>query len=177
MGRSRYKIYEEWYPYFMTSSVIDWMPVIERPEVARIILNGLKFLQKERDVTIYAYVIMKDHIHFIASGENLSEKVRLFKSYSAREIIDYLKETAKHDLLQSFVVKDSISNRSEYQFWQNGFHPKQIIGDKMMLQKIEYIHKNPVTAGYVDEKLQWRYSSIYNYIDQEAPLEITCFRR
>nr|WP_255233349.1 transposase [Aliifodinibius salipaludis] len=161
----------------MTSSVVGWVPVFDIHEVARMILDGFMFLQKERQVAIYAYVIMKDHIHFIASGENLSKKVRLFKSYTAREIIDYLKKTAKQDLLQSFVVKDSISNRSEYQFWQNGFHPKQIVGDKMMLQKIEYIHKNPVIAGYVDDMLKWEYSSICNYLDQETCLEITCFRR
>lgn len=74
MGRSRYKIYGEWYPYFMTCSVVDWVPVFNRPEIVQIILNGLIFLQKKRGITIYAYVIMRDHIHFIASGEHLSKK-------------------------------------------------------------------------------------------------------
>lgn len=176
MGRSRYKIYEEWYPYFMTSSVIDWMPVFDSLEINQIILDGFMFLQKERDVTIYAYIIMKDHIHFIASGEDLSEKIRLFKSYSARQIIDSLKRAARDDLLESFVIKDPESKRSDYQFWQKGFHPKQIIGDKMMVQKIDYIHCNPVKAGYVGEQQEWKYSSIHNYLGQGAPISITCYR-
>lgn len=101
----------------------------------------------------------------------------MFKSYTARGIIDYLKKKEEHNLLERFVVKSTTANQSDYQLWQKGFHPKQIVGDKMMLQKMEYIHNNPVEAGYVDEQQGWKYSSIHNYLDGDALLEITCFRR
>jgi hypothetical protein len=49
------------------------------------------------------------------------------------------------------------------QLWQEGSKPKQIEGDDMMVQKLEYAHYNPVKRGYVDEPVHWRYSSARNY--------------
>ena len=175
MGRSRYKIYEEEYPYFMTSSIVNGYPLFSIPDAARQILDGLRFLQEERDVILYAYVIMENHIHFIASGRDLKEKVRLFKSYSARRIIDLLKQQRRLRIVRALkAAKNSSHKKCEYQFWQEGFHPKQIIGDKMMLQKIDYIHHNPVKRGYIDEPEAWRYSSARNYLGQEGLIPVTC---
>ncbi|MDZ7717056.1 MAG: transposase [Balneolaceae bacterium] len=178
MGRSRYKIYEEDYPYFLTSSVVNWEPVFRRDSISNIILDSFEFLQSRREVTLYAYVIMEDHIHFIASGNDLAEKIRLFKSYTARKVIDYLKGQKEDEVLQKFRKNTTYNvGKSEFQLWQKGFHPKQIIGDTMMVQKIDYIHKNPVEAGYINEEEDWSYSSIHNYLDQKAPITITCYRR
>ena len=52
---------------------------------------------------------------------------------------------------------------SEYQLWQEGSKPKLIKDDEMMLQKLEYMHNNPVKRGYVDDPAHWRYSSARNY--------------
>jgi REP element-mobilizing transposase RayT len=95
MGRSRYKIYEEHYPYFMTSSVVDGIPLFKDPAIVNFILEGFRFLQHKRNVELTAYVIMENHIHFIVKGEGLSEHIRNFKSFSAHQIINYLKEHKK----------------------------------------------------------------------------------
>ncbi len=50
-----------------------------------------------------------------------------------------------------------------YQVWEEGYQPKLIQDDKMMIQKIKYIHHNPVKRGYVDEAKHWRYSSARDY--------------
>jgi hypothetical protein len=42
----------------------------------------------------------------------------------------------------------------------------------MLLQKIEYIHNNPVRRGYVDEPKHWRYSSARNYEGKEGLLDV-----
>lgn len=42
----------------------------------------------------------------------------------------------------------------------------------MMWQKIEYIHNNPLTRGYVDDPVHWRYSSARIYAGQAGVLEI-----
>ncbi|WP_234567245.1 hypothetical protein [Rhodohalobacter sp. 614A] len=67
MGRSRYKIYETEYLHFLTSSIVDGIPLFANPEIVNLILEGLQFLQKSRNVDLYAYVIMENHLHFIAS--------------------------------------------------------------------------------------------------------------
>ncbi|WP_310687310.1 REP-associated tyrosine transposase [Aliifodinibius sp. S!AR15-10] len=178
MGRSRYKIYDDVYPYFITSSIMQGYPLFSRPPVARIILNSLSFLQERRQVTLFGYVIMENHLHVVALGEVLSKKIRLFKSYTARESINWLRANGHTNILRfSRQNKQEYNTRSTYQIWQEGFHPKQIIGDDMMIQKLEYIHQNPVRRGYVDNPEDWRYSSARNYLESEALIPITCYRR
>ena len=60
-----------------------------------------------------------------------------------------------------------------YQFWQEGSHPQMIQCDEMMLQKLEYIHNNPVVRGYVDEPIHWRRSSARNYAGQSGLISVS----
>ncbi|MBM4067104.1 MAG: transposase, partial [Planctomycetes bacterium] len=53
---------------------------------------------------------------------------------------------------------------SDYQVWQEGIHPQLILNEEMLMQKIEYIHYNPVRHGLVDAPEHWRYSSSRNYL-------------
>jgi len=59
-----------------------------------------------------------------------------------------------------------------YQLWQEGSHPEVIQGEKMMMQKLKYMHYNPVKRGYVDEPIHWRNSSARNYAEHEGLLEV-----
>jgi REP element-mobilizing transposase RayT len=176
MSRSRYKIYETDYPYFITNSLVEGLPLFSNPDIAQFILDGFHFLQDSRGVEIYAYVIMENHIHFIAIGEALTEKLKNFKSYTARQIIDYLKNSGHQRLLKQIRrAKLKHKDQSEYQVWQEGFHAKQIITPDMMIQKIEYIHDNPVKRGYVDLPEHWRYSSVRNYLGMEGLIPVTLY--
>ena len=66
-------------------------------------------------------------------------------------------------LKQLRLLKLPHKTNSTYQVWEEGSHPQQIGSDEMMLQKLEYIHDNPVKRGYVDQQVHWRYSSARNY--------------
>jgi hypothetical protein len=61
---------------------------------------------------------------------------------------------------------------SEYQPWQEGSHPKQIDGDEMMWQKVEYIHNNPLERGFVDDPVHWRWSSARSYARMPGLIEV-----
>jgi len=58
--------------------------------------------------------------------------------------------------------------RSRYKIYE----PKLIQDEAMMMQKINYIHDNPVKRGYVDEAKHWRYSSARDYEDMSGLIEI-----
>jgi REP element-mobilizing transposase RayT len=178
MGRSAYKIYETVYPYFMTSSFVNGLPLFADPDAAQIVLDSLLFLQSKREVTLYAYVLMENHFHIIARADELSENMRHFKSYTAREIID-LFEQKKRTRLQKQLryAKLGYKADSSYQLWQEGLHPQQISNDEMMCQKMEYIHQNPVKRGYVDHPEDWRYSSARNYLGMKGLIPVTIYRR
>lgn len=176
MARSPYKIYGEEYPYFITSSIVEGYPLFADRDAAKVLLDSLVFLQEKREVTLYAYVIMENHIHMIALGNDLSEKMRHFKSYTARAIIDLFTKKKRTWLLRQIEgAKLKYKKESRYQVWQEGLHPKQIIGDAMMMQKLEYIHNNPVKRGYIDNPEHWRYSSARNYAGSEGIIPVTGF--
>jgi hypothetical protein len=61
-----------------------------------------------------------------------------------------------------------------YTSWRRlkGVHPEWIQNEEMMGQKIEYIHRNPVERGYVDQAEHWRYSSARNYQGMDGLLEV-----
>lgn len=91
MPRSSYKVYEKYPPYYITSSIVDWLPLFSNTRVAHIILTSLNFIQSDRDVKLYCYVILENHIHLIAQSDELEKNMRAFKSYTARQILDCLK--------------------------------------------------------------------------------------
>ncbi|RNC79880.1 MAG: hypothetical protein ED557_12130 [Balneola sp.] len=57
---------------------------------------------------------------------------------------------------------------SDYQVWQEGSYPKQIDTEIKMTNYLQYIHYNPVKAGFVDSPEDWRYSSMRNYLGIES---------
>jgi putative transposase len=173
MGRSRYKIFENQYPYFLTSTIVEWMPLFGIKTLAMIIIDNLNFMINNDRIEIYGYVIMENHIHLIASAENLSKEISNFKSYSARKIIDFLTEHYYKDILKKLeFFKLSHRTDRQYQFWQEGTHPEQILSRDMMKEKLDYIHYNPVRRGYVEEASHWRYSSSGCYDGEKGLIEV-----
>jgi len=85
MGRSRYKIIENGQPYFVTCTIINWMPIFSNKEIVEIVVNSLRFLQEENRLTIFGFIILENHLHVIASGENLAKDISNFKSFTGRE--------------------------------------------------------------------------------------------
>jgi len=173
MSRSRYRIFETEYPYFMTATVVAWLPVFCQPAMVEIILNSWRFLQRERGVQIFGFVVMENHLHWIAQGPSLAEQVGRFKSYTARCIIDELEKRGHKTLLEElryYKLRHKVDQT--HQLWQEGSHPQQIQGDEMMLQKLEYVHDNPVRRGYVDDQVHWRYSSARNYAGKPGLIDV-----
>ena len=164
MGRSRYKIYEPSHPHFITCTVLHWIPIFTRVETTQIVFDSLKYLQKNNNLKIYAYVILENHLHLIAQSDDIAKDIARFKSFTARAIIDYLKTKNVKTILEqlSFYKKAHKVDR-EFQLWQEGFQPKLIQSEEMMRDRINYVHNNPVKSGYVDEAHHWRYSSARDY--------------
>jgi putative transposase len=174
MTRSRYRIVEGAHPYFLTGTIVGWLPVFTRPEAVQIVLDSWRFLQKNNRLTLYGYVVMENHVHLVASADDLSKEIGDFKSFTARRIIDLLTERKETPLLEQLEhFKERHKTDRTYQLWQEGSHPKQIQNDEMMRQKLEYTHNNPVRRGYVDDPIHWRYSSARNYAGLKGVLEVT----
>jgi REP element-mobilizing transposase RayT len=164
MTRSRYRFNENEPAYFLTCTVVGWLPIFTRPETVDILYDSWRFLQKSGRLNVYGYVILENHLHLIVSSPAISKEIGDFKSYTARQIVDHLEKRKIRTLLKWLrLLKARHKHDRDYQVWQEGSHPQQINGDDMMWQKLEYIHQNPVKRGYVDEATHWRHSSARNY--------------
>jgi REP element-mobilizing transposase RayT len=173
MSRTRYRFGDNRQPHFLTCTVVAWLPIFTRPEAVQIVLDSWRFLQSENRITLLGYVILENHLHFIAAAEDLGKEVGDFKSYTAKKLIELLERQGAYTLLEAleyYKLRHKLDQR--HQLWQEGSQPKQIKGDAMLLQKLAYMHDNPVKRGYVDDPLHWRYSSARSYARQPGLIDV-----
>lgn len=173
MARSRYVITEPDRPHFLTCTVVEWLPVFTRPEAVQIVLDAWRWLREHEGLRLYGYVVLENHLHFIAHSERLDHCISRFKSYTVRQIIDHLRQRRMESLLARlrFAKRLHKSDR-DYQLWQEGVHAELIFSEAMMRPKLDYIHANPVRRGYVERPEYWRYSSAGHYAGQGGVIEI-----
>lgn len=136
MGRSRYRILNEQYPYFHTATIVGWQPVFTRKESVQIVLDSFVWLQEHTDFRLHAYVILENHLHFIATATQHSHRIQQFKSYTARKIVDLLEERRASTVLQHLAYhKRKDKTQSNYQVWQEGTHPEEMAGERVFQQQ------------------------------------------
>ena len=140
-SRSRYKIYEPTHPHFVTCTILNWLPIFTRQESVEIIIQSLKHLQKEENLKLFAYVILENHLHLVVQSDDIQKSMRHFKSFTAKEILKLLQKENVETLLKQFrFYKKAHKSDRTYQIWQEGYHPKLMQTDAMMIAKIKYIH-------------------------------------
>ena len=156
--------------YFVTFTVIDWLPVFINPEPTQIIVDSLRYCIREKGLRINAYVIMPNHLHLIVfdskfDNECLRHTLVDFRKFTGRKLADYI----ENNLSESFavVIRDKELSDRERQVWQPGWHAEGLICENFWKQKMDYIHENPVRKGYVRLPEQWRYSSAGYWVNGE----------
>lgn len=119
--RSRYKITKNNYPYFITCTIIEWIPVFTDKKYADIVTESLGFYRNKNFLKLIAYVIMDNHIHIVINCENTVNFIKQFKSYTAREMVKMAQREKKEWMLNQFqYYKKRYKHESEYQVWQEG---------------------------------------------------------
>ena len=78
-------------------------------------------------------------------------------------------ESRREWLLYLFGIFAKKNKRNaKHQFWQTDNHPIELYSTKVILQKLDYIHNNPIRAGWVDLAQHYVYSSASNYFREGA---------
>ena len=173
MGRSRYVITEPDKPHFLTCTIVDWLPVFTRPDAVGILLDSWRYQREHDGLRLYGYVILENHLHFVAHAPRLDKCLSSFKSFTAVKLIALLEQHRVERLLERLrSAKRRHKTDREYQFWQEGSHAEMVFTEEVMRQKLDYIHHNPVKRGYVDRPEHWRYSSARNYFGETGLIEI-----
>lgn len=148
MARSRYAITEVEKPHFLTCTIVEWLPLFTRPTLVEIVLNTWRYQQANQGLRLYGYVVLENHLHYLAQSPDLAKSVARFKSFTARHIIEHLETTnAESTLKRLRFAKCAHKVNRVYQVWQEGTHAELVYSESVMRQKLDYIHHNPVKRG------------------------------
>lgn len=157
--------------YFITFATVGWIDVFSRREYRDVLIDSIRFCQREKDLVVYAYVIMTNHVHMIVArkGETkLEDIMRDLKKYTSSAILKAIQENEQESrrewMLEIFrEAGRRNSNNVRHQFWRQDNHPIELDTNQLQDQKPEYIHNNPVKAGWVDDPGSYIYSSARDY--------------
>ena len=170
MSSEGYKIRNKEGIHFVTLTVVEWIDVFTRKLYKDILLDSIRHCQSERELLIHAWCLMTNHIHMILSAKNndTSEIVRDLKKFTSKKIISAI-ENNQHESRRDWMLKifrekgESNSRNTNYQFWRHDNQPKELFSPAFTVQKINYIHNNPVETGIVEEPKHYLYSSARDY--------------
>jgi putative transposase len=176
----KYKVRDQERLYFITFAVEGWIDVFTRQQYKDIVIDSLRFCQKEKGLIIYGWCLMTNHIHLIVGRtveHRIEEIVRDLKNLllcrSVAPFESNMQESRRIWMLRLFKSAGLDSKKHiNYKFWQNEYHPVELNTKEMMDQKLEYIHDNPVKEGIVERPEDYIYSSARDYTGRKGLLNI-----
>ena len=175
----KYKFADNDKIYFTTFTVTNWIDLFIRNEHREEIINSIKFCQATKDLEIYGWCIMTSHVHLIVgtTGNPLENIMRDLKRHTAEVLHQSIKNNnneSRREWMLWMMERAAKKNNNDvkFQLWQPESHPIQLINNKMAHQKLDYIHYNPVEAGFVTKPEEWQYSSAIDYYGGKGLLEI-----
>lgn len=175
----KYKINDQNSPYFLTMTIVGWIDLFTRKELKLLIVDSLKYCQKNKGLIIYAWCLMPSHLHLICSaddGYSLTDILRDFKKYTSKSIIetiDFIDESRREWLVELFHdCCKHLERKQEYKIWQDGNHAKILYTPNFFYQKLNYLHNNPVEDMIVQNPEDYLFSSARNYADMDSLMEV-----
>jgi REP-associated tyrosine transposase len=175
----KYKFHSPDAAYFICFATVNWVDLFTREIYFDVLARSVDYCRKNKGMELFAYCFMPNHVHMIFRSikEYPSGLIRDFKGYTSRMLLKTIqenpKESRKEYLLEMF-KKAGVDKRNveKYQLWQHHNQPIELYSNKVIEQKINYIHMNPVEEGLVTSSIDWKYSSARNYSGDQTVLEI-----
>ena len=176
---TKYKVKDNDKAHFVTITVVEWIDVFTRPNHKTTLINSLKYCQQQKGLEIYAFVLMPSHLHMLCrakEGYELSSIIRDFKKFTSKKIIQNIQqepESRREWMLELFAKAcRHLKREQEFKVWQDGYHGEEIVSNKFIYQKLNYIHNNPVKDKIVEKPEDYLFSSARNYAVLDSLLEV-----
>ena len=166
--------------YFVTFTIVDWVDVFTRPNYKQLIIDSLIYCQQHKGLEVYAYCLMTNHLHLLVAAQHpakLPDIIRDFKKHTNKQIIQLVQsepESRKDWMMYRFEYNAKYNNRiQDYKVWQDGYHGIACDYAAILLQKLDYIHNNPVEEGIVALPEHYLYSSASNYAEEKGMMGVS----
>jgi putative transposase len=140
--------------HFLTFSCYKRRPNFRSIESRTTFESALERVRQHYDLCVYGYVVMPEHVHLLVSEPERSTLAQAIKS---------LKQG----------VARRLALRAADSFWQARYYDFNVWSERKFVEKLRYIHRNPVERGLVVSPEDWAWSSFRHYLRREAgPIEI-----
>jgi len=162
--------------HFLTFSCFQRQPFLNQADRAELFLRILERARRRYRLVVAGYVVMPEHVHLLVSEpqrENLSTAIQALKLgfvRSLRILADAgVPMSRKRGETWGTPRPASIPER----FWQARFYDFNVWTEKKRIEKLRYIHRNPVKRGLVASPEQWPWSSFRFYLcGEKGPVKI-----
>jgi putative transposase len=145
---SRLKRYQTQGSYhFLTFSCYRRLPYLDSDRARRTFLDEFEKLRSRHRFYVFGYVLMPEHVHLLLSEPKL---------HSLATMLNVL----KHETSQRL-------KHNRPQFWQRRYYDFNVLTHAKFVEKLRYIHRNPVTRGLVDKPEDWSWSSYRHWLTGE----------
>ena len=151
--------------YFWTATIHNWLPLLAKDENKKVIINSLKKLSNDKLISVYAFVIMPNHIHLMWSQDGMNGKETpkgsLLK-YTAHIFLKYVKASNESHLYEVNALN------KKHEIWQRDSLGIEIFNENIAKQKLDYIHFNPLSGKWqlATTDIDYYYSSAKFYETQ-----------
>jgi putative transposase len=144
---------------YITIVTKNRLPVFQTDRMRELLCSAIDEARNSARFLLFAYVMMLDHLHLLTSRPtSTSDVLRVLKGLTARRIIDYLKEKSYQSSLAKLQHQQR-DRKHRYSLWQTEKNVLPVFSEGKFLEKVNYIHLNPVRAGLIEESTDYRWSS------------------
>ncbi|WP_295429828.1 transposase [uncultured Thiodictyon sp.] len=148
--------------YFLTLTVQRWYYLFDRHNRWPILADSIRYCREHKGLELNGYVFMLNHIHLIVTSPDLTGFLRDFKRFTSKQLKENIAAT------EPGVLKLFVDDAGTYRLWMDTNAPKKIENPDFYVQKLNYVHENPVRKGYVARAEHWVWSSA----NPDSPLEV-----
>ena len=152
--------------FYFTATVLNWKNILKTGKYKDVLIDSFRFLVNKERVRIFAFVIMPNHFHAVWKiNENLE------KSDYQRDLMKFTGQTILRDLKRNQIeIYNSLyvgAKDRKHQLWERNPLSVPLYTQKVLEQKINYIHANPVRPNWnlADEPQDYKYSSAKFYFE------------
>jgi REP-associated tyrosine transposase len=156
-----HRYYRPGHLHFITASCYQRCPLLGSQSNRDLFLQVLEQVRRRYGFVVVGYVVMPEHIHLLlseAEGATPSIVMQVVKQIFACRLLRRLR--AGRNLRQGSLWITAVE---EGHIWQRRFYDFEAWSERKRVEKLRYIHRNPVTRGLVLAPEQWRWSSFRHY--------------
>src|SRR5450631_3777320 len=149
--------------HFINCSCYHRQPWLARPRRRDLFLKVLVQVRRRYGFVVIGYVVMPDHVHLLISEPEKGDPSRVMQAVKQGFARRVLKSVRRRRVAAQLGLFDGAVEH----VWQRRFYDFNVWSEKKRIEKLRYMHRNPVTRGLVERAEDWRWSSFRHYLTGE----------